>query len=123
MVAIYMEYKRSPDYGKKSFRDYLKQVGFTDPSVEMIGMDDKVRYEAEPGGPLRLAVPGRPVSGEMKVKVLLVEFPDRPKTQPPEHYQDLLFSNGTYPTGSRRYFYKEASHGKVEVTGTCTAGI
>ncbi|WP_454643451.1 M6 family metalloprotease domain-containing protein [Bradyrhizobium liaoningense] len=50
--------------------------------------------------------------------MLLVDFEDRPGTLDQAHYEDLLFSEGKYPTGSMRDFYREASHGKVDVTGT-----
>ena len=118
MASMYMEYKRSADYKTKSFAQYLASIGFTDPSVGMVGMDDEAQFVATPGGPQRLAIPSQAVVGEIKVKVLLVEFPDRPGVLERSHYEDLLFSEGKYPTGSMRDYYKEASHGKVDVTGT-----
>ena len=118
MAAMYMEFKRSAAYGKKSFKRYLADIGFTDPSVDMIGMDDAAQFVPTPGGPERLAIPSQAVVGEVKVKVLLVDFPDRPGTLERSHYEDLLFSVGKYPTGSMRDYYKEASHGRVDVTGT-----
>lgn len=117
MASMYMEYKRSADYKKKTFAEYLASIGFTDPSVGMVGMDDEAQFVSTPGGPQRLAIPSQPVVGEVKVKVLLVDFPDRPGTLDRSHYEDLLFSEGKYPTGSMRDFYKEASCGKVDVTG------
>ena len=104
---MYMEYKRSADYKTKSFAQYLASIGFTDPSVGMVGMDDEAQFVATPGGPQRLAIPSQAVVGEVKVKVLLVDFPDRPGALARTHYEDLLFSEGKYPTGSMRDFYKE----------------
>jgi immune inhibitor A len=118
MAAMYMEYKRWADHTTKSFAQYLASIGFTDPSVGMVGMDDETQFVATEAGPLRLSIPSQPVVGEVKVKVLLVDFPDRPGTLERSHYEDLLFSEATYPTGSMRDFYKEASRGKVDVTGT-----
>ena len=117
MAALYMEYRRSAQFRIISFDAYLESIGFTDPSVATTGMDDAFQFVSAPGGPQRLAIPQQPVTGEVKVKVLLVDFPDRPGALDRAHYQDLLFSERTFPTGSMRDFYKEASHGRVDVTG------
>jgi immune inhibitor A len=58
-----------------------------------------------------------PVTGVQRVVVLLVDFPDKPATQPLGHYRDLLFSSGTYATGSMRDYYDEVSYHKLSVTG------
>ncbi|MEI6503289.1 MAG: M6 family metalloprotease domain-containing protein, partial [Armatimonadota bacterium] len=38
------------------------------------------------------------------------------------HYNDMLFSVGTYPTGSMRDWYKENSYGQFEVEGEASGG-
>lgn len=58
-----------------------------------------------------------PVTGTRRVIVLLVDFSDKPNTQTAQHFKDLLFSSGTYTTGSMRDFYYEASHQTLTVTG------
>lgn len=58
-----------------------------------------------------------PVTGTRRVLVLLVDFSDKAATKPQSHYNNLLFSSGTYPTGSMRDFYAEASYGKLNVIG------
>ncbi len=58
-----------------------------------------------------------PVTGTRRAIVLLVDFPDAPATQTQAHYHDLLFSTGSYATGSMRDFYREASYGKLDVVG------
>lgn len=58
-----------------------------------------------------------PVTGVRSACVLLVDFSDSPGTTPPSHYEDMLFSVGSYATGSMRDFYREASYGKLDVTG------
>ncbi len=58
-----------------------------------------------------------PITGTRKTIVLLVDFSDAPATRTQAHYNDLLFSLGTYATGSMRDFYREASYGKLDVTG------
>lgn len=55
--------------------------------------------------------------------VILVDFSDKPAnptTYPPSHYDDMLFSVGTYPTGSMRDWYLENSYGAFNVTGQTT---
>lgn len=66
-----------------------------------------------------------PVKGSRKVIVLLVDFSDEVATTNQSHYNDLLFSVGTFGTGSMRDFYKEASYNKLDVTGTVsgTGGV
>jgi immune inhibitor A len=118
MSMLFMDYRRSPYYKKVSFRKYLEIIGFVDPAEDVVGMDDAARFRAAPGGPELIDVPAQPVTGEVRVKVLLVDFPDRTGTLPATHYEDLLFSEASYPTGSLRDFYKEVSLGKVAITGS-----
>lgn len=118
MDLLYMEYRRSKRYGRISFRRYLESIGFTDPAKDSVGMDDGARFRAGPGGPELIDVPQQAVQGTLRVKVLLVDFPDRIGVLPKEHYEELLFSKGIYPTGSMRDFYREASLGKVEISGS-----
>lgn len=59
-----------------------------------------------------------PVIGTRQALVLLVDFPDQAATQNQQHFIDMLFSTGTYPTGSLRDFYREASYGKLTMAGT-----
>ncbi|RWO27172.1 M6 family metalloprotease domain-containing protein [Mesorhizobium sp.] len=123
MAATFMQYQRSGKSGKLSFRQYLVDIGFIDPSIGVAGMDDAVQFVPTPGGPEMLAIPAQPVLGEVQVKALLVDFSDRPGVLPPSHYQDLLFSQGIYPTGSMRDYFKEVSLGKVDVVGTVDGWI
>lgn len=55
--------------------------------------------------------------------VILVDFSDNvvdTVASPRSHYQDLLFSLGTYATGSMRDYYRENSYGNFDVTGQAT---
>jgi len=55
--------------------------------------------------------------------VILVDFADNHAdvaTYPPSHYQAMLFSVGSYPTGSMRDWYLENSYGQFNVTGSVT---
>jgi immune inhibitor A len=118
MSFLFMEYRRVTAGKPRSFKKYLEAIGFTDPAKDVAGMDDRARFRATPAGPELIDIPAQPVTGEVRVKVLLVDFADRAGTLPVQHYQDLLFSEGLYPTGSLRDFYKEVSLGKVEITGS-----
>lgn len=118
MAMLYMQYRRSGAYRKMSFRKYLESIGFTDPAADVVGMDDAARFAPGPAGPQLIELPAQRVTGALRVKVLLVDFADRAGTLPREHYEDLLFSKGAYPTGSMRDYYKEASLGKVEISGS-----
>jgi immune inhibitor A len=62
------------------------------------------------------------VTGGRKALVLLVDFSDKAATEQPAHFRDLLFSQGTYATGSMRDFYHEASYGQLDVTGEVSGG-
>jgi len=119
MAALYLEYRRNRRKGQ-SFQSYLIQIGFVDPSVNVVGMDDRVlaRPAAAAGGIDLLSIPRQKVTGKLRVIVLLVDFADRIGTTQPGHYEDLLFSKNKHPSGSMRDFYAEASHQHVEVTGS-----
>ena len=58
------------------------------------------------------------ITGTRRPLVLLVDFTDLPSTRPQAEIGDMLFSSGTYPTGSMRDFYQEASYGTLDVNGT-----
>ena len=52
--------------------------------------------------------------------VIIVDFDDNVAdtgTYPASHFEDLLFSVGTFPTGSMRDYYLENSYGNFEVVG------
>jgi len=56
-------------------------------------------------------------AGSYRAIVLLVDFSDKIGQSNESLYTNLLFSLGTYPTGSMRDYYKEASYNQFEVTG------
>jgi immune inhibitor A len=58
-----------------------------------------------------------PVVGTRRALVLLVDFSDAQASESQAHYEQMLFSSGTYATGSMRDFYREASYGKLDVVG------
>lgn len=64
--------------------------------------------------PARVAIP---TVGTKKALVILVDFPDCTATRSQSNIFDMLFSSETYPTGSMRDFYREASNNNLDVTG------
>ncbi|MEJ2636250.1 MAG: M6 family metalloprotease domain-containing protein [Calditrichia bacterium] len=62
-------------------------------------------------------------NGTIKGLFILVDFPDQiadSVNHSPAAFEELLFSAGTYPTGSMNDFYLENSNGKMGITGTVT---
>lgn len=60
---------------------------------------------------------------ERQAIVILVDFDDNEADQgtyPATHYEEMLFSEGTYPTGSMRDWYLENSYGTFTATGAVT---
>jgi immune inhibitor A len=118
IAETFMEYRNSGLFAKMKFKKYLEYIGFTDPAANVVGMDDASRFvRSAAGDPQLLAIPSQPVLGELRVMVLLVEFPDKRGAKPAQHYKDMLFSDKVFPTGSMRDYYKEVSGGKVDIVG------
>lgn len=58
-----------------------------------------------------------PLRGNLKVAVILVDFSDKPMTQPKKRFNDLFFSEGVVPTGSVKEYFKEVTNGLVSISG------
>ncbi len=65
------------------------------------------------------------VIGTKKVLVILVDFSDTTAVTTQDHFNQMFFSLGEYPTGSLRDYYKEISYNKLDIIGTVNgnAGI
>lgn len=59
----------------------------------------------------------RAVTGLRKAIVLLVDFSDKAAISTQAHFNSMLFSVGTYSTGSMRDYFREVSYGKLDVGG------
>ena len=118
LAHVYMDYIRDGKPNGLTFRQYLRAINFTDPAADVDGMDDGVIVMMPAGGPALISVPQQPVIGPLKIIVLLADFPDLPGMRPPQEYEDLLFSDRVYPSGSLRDYYREVSGGRVDVSGT-----
>lgn len=111
------EYRRNwKDLGL-TFPQFLTVTGYGNPAHDLEGMDDGVRLEVRDGNPMLIDIPQTPVTGDLHVMVLLVDFSDRAGAMSKEYYEDLLFSRDTYPTGSLADFYHEVSRGLVNLQG------
>ena len=118
-ARLYMEFVRNGKPAGLTFAQYLRAIGFTDPSDDIDGMDDSATVLAEtPGGPALISVPQQKVVGLVTIIVLLIDFDDLPGQRPAREFEDLLFSDSVYPTGSLRDYFREVSAGKVAVSGT-----
>jgi immune inhibitor A len=58
-----------------------------------------------------------PLRGEVRVIVVLVEFPGKPMGRTPADVEELFFSENSLATGSVREFYTEVSGGAVTIGG------
>jgi immune inhibitor A len=58
-----------------------------------------------------------PLSGTVRVIVVLVDFSDKVMATAKSHFEDLFFSLGVVSTGSVREFYREVTHGTVDIQG------
>lgn len=65
----------------------------------------------------RAAAERAPLRGKVRVVVVLVDFPDRPMNQSPQHFKDLFFSTGVLPHGSVAEYYREVTGGMVDLVG------
>ena len=118
MAMLYADYQREGRDAGLTFTQYLKMRGYSNPAERHHGMDDSARVVMRRGGPVLISIPEQRIQGPFRVKVLLIDFSDKVGTRPSSHYQELLFSKNTLPTGSMRDYYREVSLGKVDVTGT-----
>jgi len=73
------------------------------------------------GTPVRLirnaAADRTPISGSVRVIVVLVEFSDRKFSLNRQHYEELFFSQGVLPNGSVREYYREVTNQLVDIIG------
>ena len=58
-----------------------------------------------------------PLSGTLRVIVVLVDFSDKAMATARSHYEDLFFSLGVVSTGSVREYYREVTHGIIDIQG------
>lgn len=118
MAALYEEYRRRARGLGITFQQYLAVIGYSNPADGLVGMDDAAVLAPGDEHPELISIPAQPITGELRVKVLLIDFADRVGTRPPAEYEELLLSKDSYPTGSMRDFFAEVTLGSVNVTGS-----
>ncbi|MGW6915067.1 M6 family metalloprotease domain-containing protein [Kitasatospora sp. NPDC054939] len=77
----------------------------------LIGLDDGAVRPGPSTGAQLIDRPARQLKGVVRTLVLLIDFPDRPH-EPDHttgHFEQMLFSEGTFPSGSMRDFYRAIS--------------
>ncbi|MDG9711822.1 M6 family metalloprotease domain-containing protein [Streptomyces sp. DH10] len=58
-----------------------------------------------------------PLTGAIRVVVILADFSDKEMTASQEHFEKLFFSLGDMPNGSVREYFREVTHGLVDIVG------
>jgi len=88
------------------------------------GFNDGLIYPGDmfpPGTPARqvrsAAADRAPLSGTLRVIVVLVEFEDQALTNKNKHFENLFFSTGVLSSGSVREYFLEATNGMVNIMG------
>jgi len=119
LAGLYLRYLREGAKLGVTFAQFLEVIGYGNHARDVEGLDDTRGAAMLTEGTIqKIEIPRVPIVGELRVMVLLVDFPDKVGHVSPSHFHDLLFSAGIHPTGSMRDFYAEISHGRVNVTGS-----
>lgn len=58
-----------------------------------------------------------PLTGTVRVIVVLVDFEDEEMTESVDHFEELFFSTGTLANGSVKEYFAEVSNNLVDITG------
>lgn len=71
-----------------------------------------------PANLIRSAAADRaPLTGTVRVVVVLVDFEDEEMTESVDHFEELFFSTGTLANGSVKEYFAEVSNNLVDITG------
>ncbi|MBU2663765.1 M6 family metalloprotease domain-containing protein [Actinoplanes bogorensis] len=92
--------------------------------TDEVGLNDGAIFPPDyyrPGTPaatIRNAAAARtPLRGTIRAVVVLVDFEDQPMTATADHFRELFFSTGLLEHGSVREYYREVSHGLIDLDG------
>ncbi|WP_405020409.1 M6 family metalloprotease domain-containing protein [Kitasatospora sp. NBC_00070] len=64
-----------------------------------------------------------PLRGPVRVAVVLADFSDQAMTATKAHFEQLFFSLGELPHGSVREYYREVTHGLIDIVGEVVGPI
>ncbi|MEU9607252.1 M6 family metalloprotease domain-containing protein [Streptomyces sp. NPDC048057] len=94
------------------------------PGTRPPGYDDGTIIPADdfpPGTPqftvMTAAGDRKPLRGEVRVAVVLADFSDKPMEATKQRFEELFFSLGVLPNGSVREYFREVTHGLVDIVG------
>jgi len=107
----------------KSTSDIIKRrMSFK--GKKRVGKNDGLIY---PGNMFPLGTPAHvvrsaaadraPLTGTVRVVVILAEFSDKPMGQNNQHFEDLFFSQGSLPNGSVREYFSEVTNNLIDIQG------
>jgi immune inhibitor A len=112
--SVLAEIKRELDQATKRDRninkiEFLKSLGI-EPGYNPLGRDDPSRPKADAlmEGRIemeRVDLPSFKPTGDIDALVILIDFNDNVHTVSLDHYSEMLFSEGTFLTGSLRDYY------------------
>ena len=91
-----------------------RRIGFND---GLIIPGDQLPIGTPPSVVRSFALERAPLRGNVRIIVVLIDFPDAPMTRAAEHFRDLFFSTGKLPNGSVREYFTEVTSGLVSLTG------
>lgn len=117
LTQLYADYLKLLEIEKMSFREYLELIGYLRSDSPMEGRDCGNSCRVDRDARL-VEVPKFPIAGPLEIIVLLVDFSDNEGHRAASEYAEMLFSQGSFATGSMRDFFREVSGGRVDVTGT-----
>lgn len=129
MIAPHPDLKKKLDAEMKKFKSQLDKSLLADKvtlgsDYKPVGLNDGLIYPGTmfPVGTsaemARSAAANRaPLSGTVRIVVVLVDFADKAMTTAKSHYEQLFFSLGSLATGSVREYYREVSHGTIDIQG------
>ncbi len=94
-----------------SFADFFRVWRSGRRGDNFVGLDDGAVVGGPSGDVQLISRPAKRLAGVIRTVVLLVDFPDRPHdpNRGTGHFQNMLFSEGTFPTGSMRDYYRSVS--------------
>lgn len=112
LYARFLELKSSRRLPESmTFEQYYRVWRSGRRGENFVGLDDGAVTHG-PSNDLQLITrPSKQLKGVIKTLVLLVDFPDHQHDPDhgPGYYDQMLFSDGTFPTGSMRDFYRKVS--------------
>ncbi|MEV6972638.1 M6 family metalloprotease domain-containing protein [Kitasatospora sp. NPDC093806] len=115
LAALHDEYERLIETGRLpkdiTFAQYYHVWRSRRLGENIVGLDDGAIVPGPRTDAQLISHPSRKLKGVVRTLVLLVDFPDLPHdpAHTAEHFEQLLFSTSTFPTGSMRDYYRQIS--------------